>query len=187
MRAKQSMQHAASRLGSPARFPSGAPRVFPTLTHTIKTNYIVPILICCTITMFSIPFPNIDGDGIRGSSHTAGFGPGPLCLQPTPPDSEHGRAILLFISSERHGATRAGGVILPLHSPAASLGRNTPSQSSCAANLQPPKGFCVHFSISGGIPKGEGKGSFSSRLPMTRRQRRAQTGAVLIYRLMNVK
>lgn len=51
-RAKQSVQYAASRQVSPARFPSRAPRVFPTPTHTIKTNYIVTILICCTMTMF---------------------------------------------------------------------------------------------------------------------------------------
>lgn len=88
MRAKQSMQHAASRQVSPARFPSGAPRVFPTPTHAIKTNYIVTILICCTITLFSIPLPNIDGDGTRGSSHTDIFGPGLLCLQPTASDIE---------------------------------------------------------------------------------------------------
>lgn len=84
------MQHTASRQVSPARFPSGAPRVFPTPTHTIKTNYIVTILIRCTILMFSIPLPNIDGDSKRGSSHTAGFGPGPLCLQPTPSNIERG-------------------------------------------------------------------------------------------------
>lgn len=74
-RAKQSVQHAASRQVSPARFPSGAPRVPPTPRHTIKTNYIVTILICCTITMFSIPLPNIDGVGTRGSSHAAVFWP----------------------------------------------------------------------------------------------------------------
>lgn len=64
--------------------------VFPTQTHTIKTNYIVTILICCTILMLSIPLPNIDGDSKRGSSHTAGFGPGPLRLQPTPSNIERG-------------------------------------------------------------------------------------------------
>lgn len=116
-RAKQSVQHAASRQVSPARFPSGAPRVPPTPRHTIKTNYIVTILICCTITMFSIPLPNIDGVGTRGSSRAAVFGPGPLYSQPTASDIERGRAILLFISSERQRAIRAQGIILSRCSP----------------------------------------------------------------------
>lgn len=54
-------QRAASRQLAPARFPSGAPRVFPTPTQTIKTNYMVTVLICRTIMMFPIPLPNVDG------------------------------------------------------------------------------------------------------------------------------
>lgn len=77
---------------SPASFHPG----FPTPMQTIKANYMVTIVICCTIIMSSSPLPNVDGDGTRGSSCTAVFGRGALCLQPSALDNKHRQALPLL-------------------------------------------------------------------------------------------